>query len=304
MQENAGGESHQEQDKSEKKQRRGFLFFLIPAALITAMAVFGGLALHDYLEYQAAKNEYSSLDEYISEAAATASSAETGTTEEAAEAMTEADSSTLEGEEVTPITYPDLKIDYDSLMKTNAAFAGVLYVPAVKIRYPFVQGKDDSEYLHKTFRGTYNFAGCVFMESQASKDLTDSNTIIYGHNMKDGTMFGRLKQFVYQSGLCATDPYIYVYTKEKVLKYEIFSYYISDVYSDAYIAFDNADKDAYDAYVAAALKRSQYPEYNKEDIDFSKYPHLLTLSTCSGTNHIDRFLVHAALIGEAAEATD
>ena len=72
---------------------------------------------------------------------------------------------------------------------------GWLRIRALGISYPVVQGEDNDFYLHRTFEKEDNFAGCIFVNCDNSGNFTDQNTIIYGHNMKDGSMFGKLKKF-------------------------------------------------------------------------------------------------------------
>jgi sortase B len=114
--------------------------------------------------------------------------------------------------------------------------------------------------------------------------------------MKNWTMFGSLKKFLSDDKLCASDPYVYIYQKDRVLKYEIFSYYLTTYECEAYNPI--ATDEEYDAFVKGAFKRSQYPGYDSKngDIDFAERPCLLMLSTCSGTQHVDRLIVHAALV--------
>ncbi len=96
------------------------------------------------------------------------------------------------------MSIPVLKnpIDFTQLLSVNSDIVGWLRIRALDISYPVVQGKDNDYYLHRTFEKTDNFAGCLFVNSYNMGDFTDQNTIIYGHNMKNGSMFGKLKNFV------------------------------------------------------------------------------------------------------------
>ncbi|MFR3321064.1 MAG: sortase domain-bontaining protein [Lachnospiraceae bacterium] len=78
----------------------------------------------------------------------------------------------------------------------NSDIVGWLRIRALDISYPVVQGKDNDYYLHRTFEKTDNFAGCLFVNSYNMGDFTDQNTIIYGHNMKNGSMFGKLSRIL------------------------------------------------------------------------------------------------------------
>ena len=62
------------------------------------------------------------------------------------------------------------------------------------MNYPIVQAADNDKYLHLTYEGNYNFAGTIFIDYENSSDFNDCNTLVYGHNMKNGSMFGQLKK--------------------------------------------------------------------------------------------------------------
>ncbi len=272
------------QEAGSRKQRKpGFFYYMIPVVLLLVMVVFGVLFMRDFLAYKEADDEYSSLNENIEIVPDTAAGDNADTASEGGADVTAAD------------YYPTLNIDFQAFADRNSDFVGVLYVPALDILYPMAKSKDNADYLHHTFEGKYNFAGCIFMDMVASDDFSDRNTFIFGHNMKNGSMFGKLKHFSTEDGLAASDPYVYVYTTKTVRKYRIFSYYQTDYNSDAYN--DITDDAGYDTYVQKALKRSVFREY-QNDVDFTARPLMLTLSTCSGKNSGQRFLVHSAFVSE------
>ncbi len=199
-------------------------------------------------------------------------------------------------EDVPKITYPSIEINYDRLMKINPDFVGVLYIPALDLSYPVAHSKDNIEYLTVMFDGTENSSGAIFLSCDNSSDLSDYNSIIYGHNMRNGTMFGSLKRFRQEEGLCASDPYLYIYTKDAVLKYHIFAYYLANQPDVCY--GDVADEDLYDQYIAQALKRNEYDiQSDPYQDDFSVYPNLVTVSTCSGRGHRHFTVANAAFVG-------
>lgn len=101
-------------------------------------------------------------------------------------------------EEKPVITYPEhtasLTIDHDTLFNMNPDYIGWIDVPGTNISYPIVKGDDNNEYLHKSFEtDKYSYPGAIFMDSWESID--DPNLILYGHNMKTGSMFGSLRNF-------------------------------------------------------------------------------------------------------------
>lgn len=270
----------------EKKKRRRF-GWLIPAVLLVVFVFSFASFMREFLTYQQAKNEYKELGKYI----------EVIPEGEEAPSDAEAEESTAEApeeDEKEQYQYPNLQIDYDGLMATNSEFVGVIYIPVLNLTYPIAQSTGNDKYLHTTFEGTRNASGCIFLDCAASKDFSDSNSFIFGHNMKNGTMFGSLKQFLQKEELCDEDPYIYIYQKDQVLVYRIFAYYTIPVRDDVYDDFSGDD--GYDAYVADAGKHSVYHSSKEEKIDWSSRPKLLTLSTCYATGHVNNFIVQAALV--------
>ncbi len=281
----------QQENREKHRNLQQRLFYMVPFLAVVAMLVFGGLYLRDYFQYKGAADEYAELsDAYIrAEAAADASGEKT---EAAIGETTEA----LSPED--PRYVPALSIDYDALQKTNPDFACVLYIPVLDLKYPVVYSEDNNDYLHRTFEGKNNFAGSIFYDCLSPHDFRGRNTFLFGHNMKNGSMFGTLKKFEKEAGLCASDPYIYIYTKDYIRKYRIFSYYETSASGRTYEDFDG--NDGYDQYVKMACANSALAT-SEHSIDFTKRPQLLTLSTCVGRSGSDqRFVVHAALVYSAA----
>lgn len=85
-------------------------------------------------------------------------------------------------------------IDFEYLKSINTDTIGWIFIPFLKINYPIVQGKDNEHYLTYTFNHSKNKSGAIFLDHQNKADLSDTKNIIYGHNMKDGSMFGKLKR--------------------------------------------------------------------------------------------------------------
>jgi|GEM_PF-699359 len=119
---------------------------------------------------------------------------------------------------------PALEADYAGLRSMNSDFVGVLYFPALEMCYPVAHSHDNLEYLKRTFSGSFNASGCIFLDRYDSPSMDDQFTLIFGHNMKNGTMFGSLKKLAQDKSLCENDPYFYIYTTEGVYVYRIFAY--------------------------------------------------------------------------------
>ncbi len=185
-----------------------------------------------------------------------------------------------------PETIAAMNIDFDALAEINEDVVAWIYIPAIDLSYPVVQGEDNNEYLHKSFDGSKNNAGSVFMNKSNNKNFSDENTFIFAHNMKNGSMFGALKSFVWNKETIDSDSYIWIFTPDMIYQYEIFAAYNTDNKSDMYeVTKDHA------GYVERALKQSVIEH------ESNTAGKLLTLSTCAGVaGSGKRLLVHASLI--------
>ena len=108
------------------------------------------------------------------------------------------------------------------LRKQNEDVVGWIKFINLDISYPVMQGSTNDEYLRHTWSGMANNSGSIFMESLNTSDFQDSHTIIYGHNMKDGSMFGKLKNYKEEGGY-EKAPYFFIYTENVAYAYQIFA---------------------------------------------------------------------------------
>ncbi len=157
------------------------------------------LIAKDLFDYRRADTEYEKLNNMISQDTTT----KAGSTDDTAYSETR---STKE------------KSDFDTLYEINSDLVGILSIPDLGLRYPVVRGSDNSGYLTKTFEGNRNPAGCLFIDFENSPDFSDSNTFIYGHNMKNGSMFGSLKKTL-QNDFDCTSARAYITTENGTKEY-------------------------------------------------------------------------------------
>lgn len=265
-----------------RKPGAELLFWPVLLVLVCIFLWSGYHFFREFLTYREAEEEYEKLGELIV----------VRKEEPAAEKEEDAEETASRDEEWPALS---LDIDYDGLLAKNADFTGVLYIPTLGLTYPVAHSRDNEEYLARTFEGTYNPSGCIFLDANASGDLTDLNSIIYGHNMKNGTMFGSLKKFQKDEELCADHPYFYICTKDRILRYEIFSYHTIPADDPIYTTVISAQN--YDALVKKAISLSEF-KGRREDIDFSAQAPIVTLSTCWGSGHTHNFVVYGVLDGE------
>lgn len=180
------------------------------------------------------------------------------------------------------------RVDFDELMKINDDTVGWIrfYKEPSQINYPVVQGEDNDLYLHKTFSANENTLGAIFVDAAASSDFTDKNTIIYGHRMKDGSMFRKLEEYK-DKDFWKENPYFYIYTPDgKEITYKIYSVgQVLDT-SDTYLTSFAGEED-YQKFLDMTMKEADYDTGVKVTTDDT----IVTLSTCTAASDEHRFVV-------------
>lgn len=180
-------------------------------------------------------------------------------------------------------------IDLDALREVNPDVVGWICIPGTKISYPLVQADDNEYYLDQTWKRARSSVGAIFLECQVSPDLTDFNTIIYGHRMKNNTMFGRLKEYI-RGDLYEQAPAVYIATDGGVNRYDIFAAYEADVSWLLYVPGVSAREEKEEILRCAA-------EHSVIDTGISPSPddRILSLITCTGRGYSSRLTVQAVL---------
>ena len=187
-------------------------------------------------------------------------------------------------------------VDFEKLLEMNSDVVGwIRFDEPSEINYPVVQGRDNEKYLKRTFEANTNKLGTLFVDVNNPGDFSGRNTFIYGHNMKNGSMFAQLLKYKDDS-FYKEHPYFYIYTPDgKVRTYEIFSAGVVKDTSDSYI-MDYADDAAFQTYIDYIKQQSAYPT-SAEVTTASK---IVSLSTCTNVRDDERFLVHGVMIKEEA----
>ncbi|MBO5459109.1 MAG: class B sortase [Lachnospira sp.] len=187
--------------------------------------------------------------------------------------------------------------DHNQLLSINSEGVGYLYIPSIDLRLPIVQSTDNEFYLSHTFDKTYNKNGCLFEDYRITGGLSSTNVIIYGHNMRNGSMFGQLPKYESESFYMAEGhDSFFIYTGNKIMQYRIFSAYITDAVSDTY-SFNFSTKGSLQEYAGNMKALSIYDTgVNIEDVS-----QVVTLSTCMSyiPGSDQRFIVQGTYIGEA-----
>lgn len=184
-----------------------------------------------------------------------------------------------------------IKIDFKSLKEQNSDTIAYIKVNGTNIDYVVVKGNDNSYYLNHNFNKEYNVAGWIFSDYHNKFDETDKNIVIFGHNTKNGSMFGTLKNVLDKSWQDNKDNLeITLVTEKGQYKYQVFSTY-SIMAEDYYINTLFNSSDEYSRFLNEISSRSNY-DYN---VEVNSNDKVLTLSSCIGDGK-KRVVLHAKLI--------
>ena len=179
------------------------------------------------------------------------------------------------------------KIDFEKMKQTNEDIVAWIKVNNTKVEYPIVQGDDNSYYLTHSIDKKYNAGGSIFVDSQNKLDGTDRNIVIYGHNRRDGSMFGTLKNALNKEWYDNEEnKYITIVTPNGESKYEIFSIY--QIEKEDYYIKKNFTDEEFKSFIDIIKSRS-VKDFNTDIDENSK---VLTLSTCANDNKY-RVVIHA-----------
>lgn len=184
------------------------------------------------------------------------------------------------------------RVNFDKLEKVNPDTIGWIrfYPEPASISYPIVQGKNNSEYLHKTFKKNDNTLGAIFLAAENRADFFDRNSIIYGHRMDDRSMFWHLEDYR-DKKFYKKNPHFYIYTPDGYERtYKIYSVGIVEETSDIYKTRFVSDKD-YQKFLNKTKKISEYDTGAEAGLDDL----VVTLSTCTSANDNHRLVVHGVL---------
>ena len=225
-------------------------------------------------------------------------------TEEAKSAMTEDEinemlagmkaTETTETETVVEEQNEVIPVKFEELQAVNPDVYAWITVPGTNIDYPILQhASDNSYYLMHNIDGSYGYPGCIYTENMNSKDFTDNNTVIYGHNMKNGSMFAQLHKYEDPDFFDANRE-VLIYLPDEVLHYTIFA---AHIYDDRHLlySFDFADPEVYQKYLDSIFSTRDMSANIDKDITVTTDDQIITLVTCIGSQPNNRLLVQAVL---------
>ena len=260
--------------KKKKKKKTTVGDVILTVILIIAIGVFGYAAFNlfnIYTEYKKGSDEYNAIAEMAVTEREPTKSTQTIVTEPTQSMGLQA----------------PMSIDFASLRAINDDVIGWIYIPALEdVSYPVVRGLDNNFYLHQTYQKNYNFAGTIFVDKDNNDDFNDCNTIIYGHNMKNGTMFGQLRKFSESTEAYDTNKYFWIFTPDVDYRYEIIAAYTTAINSYTYTLFKGPGQEFVN-YLYSIVEASDIPTTHGA---MGVNDKVVTLSTCTG-DESTRFVV-------------
>ena len=182
-------------------------------------------------------------------------------------------------------------VDFEKLKEKNSDVVAWLKVNGTNIETTVVKTTDNDYYLTHNFNKEYNSAGWIFADYKNKVDGTDKNLVIYGHNMRDDSMFGSLKWVINEDWYNNEDnKYITLITENETQVYEVFSVY--QIEKEDYYIQTNFDTEKEFNTFAQTIKKRSKKDFN---VDVNENDNILTLSTCANNNKY-RVVLHAKKI--------
>lgn len=202
-------------------------------------------------------------------------------------------------DDLSGFSVPDKKIDFSALQKENPDIYSWITIPGTPIDYPVLQNEKELDYyLMRNLNGSYGYPGCIYTQYINSTDWTDNNTVIYGHNMKDGSMFAALHHYQ-DKEFFEENPYVYIYSPEEIRVYRIFAAYeTSDVH--LLLAFDTENEESYEGYLKGILENEEgMGNHFDKTLALEGKDKIISLETCISNKPQRRYVVQAVLVARA-----
>lgn len=228
--------------------------------IFTGIFALGAFQVYRQLrEYEEGNSSYTDIEQYVSR-------------QDPEDNQNEEQNATQSGEE-PETNWPG--VDFAALAEINPDIVAWIYIEDTEINYPVVQGSDNQYYLKHLFSGEWNSLGCIFLDTRNAPDFSDQNSIIYGHHMKNGTMFSGLTEYKNQE-FYDTHPTILIMTPEQNYRIEVFAGYVANVKDNAW-KVDFGTDTAIEDWQKSVMERSCF----ESEITPAVTDRIVTLSTCS-----------------------
>lgn len=240
--------------------------------IFSALFVFAAWKIIDIRHsYKVGEQAYSTLEQYVSFSDSVPSVSDKNNTPEKDDSA------------VPSINWP--QVDFARLAQINPDVVGWIFIEGTNINYPIAQAADNNYYLTRLFDGTYNYSGSIFLDASASSDFSDQHSIIFGHNMKNDTMFASLMDY-YDPTFYAEHPEILLLTPSCNYLIRIFSGHTADSSVNAWErTFDDI---SFEKWLSAVTELSKFSAKHRPQSDDL----IVSLSTCSYDYDDARFLLH------------
>lgn len=305
--------------KKKKKSKIWFLLFLVCLIIVVFTA---GMLFKQYIDRQTANEGFGDLQREVNDTGdpgggesagfpendikgkETEENPETGQSGGTAQEDWETGTGSGNGEESGEtdwltelgVEIPQKDLDWDELHEKSPDIYAWIYVPDTTVDYPILQHPtDNSYYLDHNMDGTKGYPGCIYTEDFNSKDFSDIHTVIYGHNLKDKTMFSSLHNFE-DTELFQKDHYIFIYTEDYVFVYRIFAAY---EFGSIHLLdnYDYSNEYSYEDFLRQIYRTDGGVSNIRRDIEVTAKDKIVTLSTCTADHDSGwRFLVTGVLL--------
>lgn len=287
-----------------KKKLASKLIYLFIMALCLVVLVWGVLTvIKSAGEYIKGKRLYSDLSDYFSGNSEMPSAiadmpdrySKQDTASTASISLSEIRSLNLENIKInvsdTESEGAKYRAKFDALKLINPDIYGWISIENSEVDYPIVRGNDNAYYLDHAYTGEYMIVGSIFADYRTNdKIINNYNTVLYGHNMENGTMF-HIVELMYEDEELFDKTKINVYTADGIYTYAPISVYETNAY-DQYFRMRFASITEFTDFLNSLLEKSAY----KREAEFTENERILTLSTCTNEAFSGRYALHARLI--------
>lgn len=202
-------------------------------------------------------------------------------------------------EEPKPVEEPEstveIPIDFAALQQQNPDVYAWIQVPGTEVDYPILQSSNDNTYyLNHTIDGEEKKEGAIFTENYNTKTFEDPNTVIYGHDMKNGSMFQSIHKYMDRS-FFDNNRDIVIYMPDQILHYKIFAAYLTDN-RHLLMNYNFWSKDEYQQYLNSIFSMRDMNAFIDTSTEVTTEDKIITLSTCYAGISTQRYLVQAVLV--------
>jgi sortase B len=201
----------------------------------------------------------------------------------------------VEEPELEPVSKVEIPIDFAALQQQNPDVYAWIQVPGTEVDYPILQSSNDNTYyLNHTIDGEEKKEGAIFTENYNTKTFEDPNTVIYGHDMKNGSMFQSIHKYMDRS-FFDNNRDIVIYMPDQILHYKIFAAYLTDN-RHLLMNYNFWSKDEYQQYLNSIFSMRDMNAFIDTSTEVTTEDKIITLSTCYAGISTQRYLVQAVLV--------